>query len=156
MTAVNDYFDGDMGIIWVQPGGANSVPYPIPCLNLDGIDEPWGDVVSRMCKTGDGSYSVVHRSQGQPGEATFTLEMWLPKTRNWLQRQSERRCAIPVYYHAYHCGRSDTFLNYDYGELMQNAFITAKNKSGLARGMVDSGEGPADMAGQLLGTVRAV
>jgi photosystem II stability/assembly factor-like uncharacterized protein len=146
MPVMNDYFDGDMGIIWVQPGGANTECFPIPCLNLDSIDEPWGDVVSRMCKMGDGSYGVVHRSQGLPGESTFTLEMWLPKTRNWLQVQAARRCPMPVYYHAYQCGRPDTFLNYDYGELQKNSLITARNKGGLQRGMADAGEGPADMA----------
>lgn len=148
MPTNNDYFDGDMGVLWVQPLGANTPCYPIPCANLDGVDAALGDTATRLCRGGDGKYSATHRSQGIPSEATFTIETWLPKVRGYLQKQVQRRCPMPVYLHHLNCGRLDTFLNYDHGELLANSIITSKGKGSLVRGMVDAGDGPADMATQ--------
>lgn len=147
-TSKNNYFDGDMGTIWVQPAGANSESYPILCANLDAVDAPLGDTTTRMCKGADGRYLTVHRAQGTPGEATATIETWLPKARDYLQRQVSRRCPMPVYLHHLHCGRPDTYLNYEYGVRLANGIFTSKGKGGLVRGMVDAGDGAADMATQ--------
>lgn len=141
-----DYFDADAGIIWVQPDGPNTEPQPLLCHNLDSIDEPLGDTATRLCRTAAGGFKAVHRSQGFPGEGTFTIEAWLPKTRGWLQRQVARRCPIPVYVHMVSCGRKDLFLNYDYGELGKNAMITSRGKASLVRASADAGEGAADMS----------
>jgi photosystem II stability/assembly factor-like uncharacterized protein len=143
----NEYFDADAGIVWVQPDGPNTEPLPLLCHNLDSIDEPLGDTTTRMCRTGAGGYEVVHRSQGLPGEPTGTLEAHLSKTRSWLQRAAARRCPMPVYVHEVQCGRSDVFLNYDYGELVKNTLFTSRGKSAMVRAMADAGEGAADMVG---------
>lgn len=146
MPTYDSYFDGDMGVVWLQPGGPNTPCYPIPCYNLDGVDAPMGDTTTRLCKAGDGTFHVVHRAQGSAGESTFTLETWLPKSRDYLQIQARRRCPMPIYLHHQHCGRPDTFLNYDHGELLAGGLITNKTKGAQVRGMQDAGDGAADMA----------
>jgi len=142
----NEYFDADTGIIWVQPDGPNTEPVPLLCHNLDSVDEPLGDTTTRMCRTAAGGWETVHRSQGLPGEGTMTVEAYLPKTRDWLQKAVARRCAIPLYIHKVLCGRPDVFLNYDYGELGKNGIITTRGKSALVRGLADAGEGAPDMS----------
>jgi len=144
----DNYFDGDMGVVWVQPAGANTESFPIPCANLDAVDAPQGDTTTRMCKGADGRYLTVHRAQGTPGEATTTIETWLPRTRDYLQKQVARRCPMPIYLQHTHCGRLDTFLDYEHGERLANGIITSKGKGSQVRGMVDAGDGAADMATQ--------
>lgn len=144
MTNKQDYFDADMGLIWVQPDGPNTEPKALLCHSTDGVEEPQGDVTSRLCRT-PGGWQLTSRGQGTPGEATMTIEAFLPKTRSWLQKQAEKRCPIPVYLHMSQCGsRSAVFLDYDYGELAKNAYITSKSKTGMVRGFADAGDGAAD------------
>lgn len=143
MANKNEYFDADMGLIWVQPGGPNTTVYPLLCHSTDGIEEPQGDVTSRLCRTMTG-WKTTSRSQGTPSEATFTIEALLPKTRSWLQLQAEKRCPIPVYIHMSSCGMSETYLDYDLGQLGKNSIITSKSKTGMVRGFADSGDGAPD------------
>jgi photosystem II stability/assembly factor-like uncharacterized protein len=142
----SDYFDGDMGTVWVQPGGSNTQEFPVLCANMDAVDAPQGDTATRMCRGADGRFYTVHRAQGLPGEVTFTIETWLPKNRTYLQMQIERNCPMPVYLHHQHCGRPDTFLNYDRGKLLANGLITNSSEGAQVRGMAEAGDGPADMA----------
>ena len=143
MTSESDFFDADMGVIWVQPSGPNTIVYPLLCHSTDGIEEPQGDVTSRLCRTTTG-WKVTSRAQGTPGEATFSIEAYLAKTRGWLQKQAEKRCPIPIYIHMNRCGTSETFLDYDFGQLGKNAVITSKAKTGMVRGFADAGDGAAD------------
>lgn len=144
MTTASDYFDADMGLIWVQPDGPNTEPRPILCSNSDGMESPLGDVTTRMCRTTRG-WQVTSRAQGLPGEVTMTIESYLSKTRSWLQAQVEKRCSMPVYFHMNQCGvSSTTFLDYDFGQLGKNAIITSNPKTGMVRGIADAGDGAAD------------
>jgi photosystem II stability/assembly factor-like uncharacterized protein len=146
----DDYFDADMGVVFIQPGGPwpDAPVIPLPCYTLGDTDEPWGDVASYMCKQGDGTYTVVHRSQGLPGEVTFTLETNLPKTRDHLQKAVRRRCPLPVYIPKGHCqGRMDTFSAYEYLEIMADSIVTSRGKTNLIRGNAPTGEGAADVTG---------
>jgi photosystem II stability/assembly factor-like uncharacterized protein len=143
MTAKGDYFDADMGSVWVQPDGANSEPKLLMCYSTDGFEEPQGDVTSRLCRTTSG-WKVTSRAQGAPGEVTFTLEAYLNKQRDWLQTQAEKRCPMPVYINMSTCGVSGTFLDYDFGQLGKNAIITSKSKAAMVRGFADAGDAAAD------------
>ena len=58
------YFDNFNGVIWVQPGGPNTISYPLLCSDIDGIDEPQGDVTGRFCLNADGTWTTVNRTQG--------------------------------------------------------------------------------------------
>ena len=61
-----DYFSNRGSTVWVQPGGPNTIMYPLLCHDLDTIDEPLGDVTLRLCRNPDGTYSVANRDQGSP------------------------------------------------------------------------------------------
>lgn len=143
MPVNNDYFDADMGVIWLQPDGPNTTVYPLFCHNTDGPDEPLGDVTTRMCRTERG-WQTVLRSQGLPGESTLSIEARMEKTRSWLQYQSGRRKSMPVYIQSSHCGPVTEFSNYEVGTPIHNAIITSRGRSAMVRGMADAGDGAAD------------
>lgn len=138
--ALNDYFENYSGIVWVQPDGPNTLSYPLLCSDLDGLDEPQGDVTGRFCRDGAGNWVTVNRSQGTPGEVTGDIVSWLGKTRAWLEKMRASRCAFPVYIHHVDCGREDVFLNYEIGKLLANAFITSKSSGQNVRRRADQGE----------------
>ena len=144
MTIINEYFDEFQGSMWVQPGGPNTECYPLLCADVDGIDEPQGSVSTRLCRQPDGSWKTIHHSQGSPGNITCDIATFKARQRNWLQRQAERRCPIPVYLHHSFCGRDDIFLNYDQGKLLQDAIITTKSYGNYLRGRAE----PDDTAEQ--------
>ena len=140
--AATDIFDDYQGVVWVQPDGPNTTVYPLLCADLDGIDEPQGDIVTRLCRQADRSWKVINRAQGAPGDVTFDIVTWKAAQANWLQRQALARCPIPVYVHWSVCGRADTFLNYDAGKPLQDGLITSKAMNNSARGRADQGDTP--------------
>jgi photosystem II stability/assembly factor-like uncharacterized protein len=142
-----DYFTDLMGMIWVQPGGPNTRPYPLFCHDLGDVDEPLGDVTTTLCQNAMGQWEVAHRSQGAPSSSTFTIETWLRKTRMWLQKQVERRCEIPVYVHWSECPPADVFLNYEEGLQLQDSYITNKSLSDSVKRRGEEGQEPT-MVGQ--------
>lgn len=142
-----DYFTDLMGMIWVQPGGPNTRPYPLICHDMTDIDEELGGVTTMLCQNSQGGWDVAHRSQGAPTSSTFTIETWLRKTRTWLQKQVERRCEIPVYVHWTECPPSNVFLNYEEGKQLQDSIITNKSLSDSAKQRGEEGQEPT-MLGQ--------
>jgi len=136
----DNYFDNFNGVIWVQPGGPNTISYPLLCSDMDGIDEPQGDITGRFCLNADGTWETVNRTQGTPGEVTGDVMSWREKTRAWLEKMRKERCAFAVYVHHFHCGRADTFLNYESGQLLANAFVTSKTSAQNVRRRADQGE----------------
>jgi len=144
---INDYFDEFMGTVWIQPDGPNTPVYPLLCVDLDGIDEPQGDVTRRFCRQGDGQYKVVHSTQGTPSSVTFDVVAWKTNQRSYMQKQVERRCPAAYYLHHAYCGRVDTFLNYDAGKLLPNGLITSKSSGTNARGRAEENDSP-DMTEQ--------
>ena len=136
----DNYFDNFNGVIWVQPGGPNTISYPLLCSDIDGIDEPQGDVTGRFCLQADGTWETVNRTQGTPGEVTGDVVSWREKTRAWLEKVRADRCPVGIYVHHFHCGRADTFLNYESGQLLANSFVTNKSSSQNVRRRADQGE----------------
>ena len=136
----DNYFDNFNGVIWVQPGGPNTISYPLLCSDIDGIDEPQGDVTGRFCLQADGTWETVNRTQGTPGEVTGDVVSWREKTRAWLEKVRADRCPVGIYVHHFHCGRADTFLNYENGQLLANSFVTNKSSSQNVRRRADQGE----------------
>lgn len=137
MSSENDFFSDEMGLIWVQPDGPNTTVFPLFCYDIDGLDEPGGPVTTRLCRDANGNWQRVHRSQGSPGDATATIETWLPKTQGWLQKQADRRCPMSIYLHHTQCPPFDVFLNYDAGQLLQGAIIETRSKGNLVRTRAD-------------------
>ena len=144
---MSDYFSDMMGMIWVQPDGPNTRPYPLFCHDLTDIDEPQGDAMTVLCLGANSDWSTVHRSQGAPSAPTFTVETWLAKTRGWLQKQAEKRCPLPVYVHWTECPPSDVFLNYESGQSLRDAVITNKSKGDNVKRRAEEGD-TATMVGQ--------
>lgn len=142
MPTQNDFFDADNAELWVQPDGPNGDVYLIPCANSDGITAPAGDPTIRMCRTPQG-WVVSHQSQGAPGMSTMTIDTYLSRVQNWLSRQVDRGCPIPVYLNHGAC-LTGTFLNYDVYDLMRSGIITSKGMGGGVRGQIDAGGGAAD------------
>ena len=136
----NEYFDNFSGVIWVQPDGPNTAPYPLLCSDIDGLDEPRGDVTARMCRNPDGSLRTVNRSMGTPSEATGDIVQWESRTRNWLEKIARDRCPVGVYIHKGICGRADTFLSYERGKLLANAFVTTNSSAQNVRRRAEQGE----------------
>lgn len=134
------YFDNYNGVVWVQPGGPNTISYPLLCSDLDGIDEPQGDITGRFCLGADGTWTTVNRTMGTPSEITGDIMSWRETTRSWLQKIAKDRCPVGVYVHHFHCGRADTFLNYETGQLLANSFITSKSSGQNVRRRADQGE----------------
>lgn len=137
----NEYYEDVQGQIWAQPGGANTECFPLDCHDMDAVDEPQGDVTTSLCLQADRTWKTVNRSQGSPGDITFTIETWKPKTQGFLSRQVERRCPIPIYIHHSLCGRQDVFNNYDQGKQLQGALITTKGSSNMVKRRAEPGEG---------------
>ena len=140
--AIEKTYDGDLGNVWVQPGGPGTQVFRLLCANTDGFDVPLGDVTTRMCRKSSGGYQMTRRSVGIPGEATMDLEAYLGSTMDWLQRQRQRECPMTIYIHHGKCG--STFLEYEHGELGQTAYITNVSSSGSVRQIADAGDGAAD------------
>lgn len=147
MADINDYFDEFGGTVWIQPDGPNTPCYPLLCVDIDAIDEPQGDISRKLCRAGDGSYRVVHRTQATPGSVTFDVAAWKTNQRSYMQKQVERRCPAAYYLHHAYCGRVDTFLNYDAGKLLPNGMISTKTYSNSARGRAEENDNP-EMVGQ--------
>lgn len=120
-----------MGVIWVQPDGPNTQSYPLFCYNVDSYDAALGDVTTALCLNAKRQWETVHRSQGGPSRATFTLEAYLEKTRDWLQKQIVKRCPMGMYVHWSDCGNADYFLGYQFGQAFHNAYITGESKGNM-------------------------
>lgn len=144
---IQEYFDEFDGMIFAQKDGPNTVPEPIPCATIDGVDQPQGDIVRRFCRTNDGGIKTANTSQGTPSSATFDVTMWKAKRRDVFQRAMERRCMIPIYVaHGLCTGRQDNILSWDEYEIYQDPYVTSKGKSNLARGQREEGDN-AEMVG---------
>lgn len=130
--AVNaEYFNARMGVIWVQPGGPNSECFPLACHDLGDIAEPQGDITTKYCPDPANveEWVPVLQSQGPPGRPTTSITTHVGKTSDWLERQ--KRCVMPVYINQRHCGRADTFLNYDRYFSMKHNLFTDKGLTNL-------------------------
>ena len=140
---MREYFDAFDGMIFVQKDGPNTIPEPMPCVNIDGVDQPQGDVVRRLCRTGDGGYETANVSQGIPSSATFDVTLWKMRRRDPFQRAMERKCMIPVYVaHGLCAGRQDNILSWDELEIYMDPYVTTKAKSNLAQGQHEEGDTP--------------
>jgi len=147
MATVQEYFDEFDGMVFVQKDGPNTIPEPQPCVTIDGVDQPRGDVVRRFCRTNDGGIKTANVSQGTPSSVTFDVTMWKMKRRDPFQRALERRCPMPIYVaHGLCTGRQDNFLSWDEFEIYQDPIVTAKAKSNLVRGHREEGDN-AEMVG---------
>jgi hypothetical protein len=136
------YYTDKMGMIWVQPDGPATVCHPLFCHDMGDIDAPAGDVTTVMCTNANRVYETVNRDQGAPSAATTTIEAWLPKTRTWLQKQLERRCAFPIYVQRATCPPDNVFLNYEVGKVLQNTFITSHSESNMVKRRWEEGDSP--------------
>jgi len=147
MATVQEYFDEFDGMIFVQKDGPNTIPEPMTCATIDGVDQPQGDITRRFCRTADGGIKTANTAQGTQSSATFDVTMWKMKRRDPFQRALERRCMIPVYVaHGLCTGRQDNILSWDEYEIYQDPYVTAKAKSNLARGQREEGD-TAEMVG---------
>lgn len=144
-----NFFDEFQSYIFVQPGGPHPAAplYPLFCHDVDGIDEPQGDVTRRLCRQGDGSFKTVHATQATPGATTMTVEAWYGKTASWLDDQVKQKCPMPYYFHHMLCGRQDVFLNYDRAKLVQEGLVTNRSSSNMVRTRADEGDEP-EMTGR--------
>ena len=143
MATVQEYFDEFDGMVFVQKDGVNTMPEPQPCVTIDGVDQPRGDVVRRMCRTNDGGIKTANVSQGTPSSVTFDVTQWKMKRRDVFQRALERRCPMPIYVaHGLCTGRQDNILSWDEYEIYQDPIVTSKAKSNLARGQREEGDTP--------------
>lgn len=141
MATTHEFFDEFDGMIFVQKDGPNTIPEPVPCAAIDGVDQPQGDVTRRFCRTNDGGIKVANVSQGSPSSTTFDVTIWKMKRRDVFQRAMERRCPMPIYVaHGLCTGRQDNFLSWDEFEIYQDPRITSKAKSNLARGAHDEND----------------
>lgn len=137
-----EQFDEFMGVVWVQPDGPNTAPQPLLCVDVDTVDEPQGDVTIRLCRQGDRGWKTVLSSQATPGQVSFDVVADKTTQRSWLQKQVERRCPMPFYFHHNTCGRLDTFNNYEAGKVVQWGTITSKSNGNMVRGRADEGDSP--------------
>lgn len=140
--SISNILDGDLGNIWVQPNGFGTEPRRLLCADSDGFESPMGDITTRMCRKGFNRWQTVRRSKGIPGEVTATIETYLPTTMDWLQKQRERACAFNVFIVHSTCG--DEFLDYEVGEVAEDAYITSVSGGASVRGKEDAGAGAAD------------
>lgn len=140
---IQEYFDEFDGMVFVQKDGPNTIPEPMPCANIDGVDQPDGDVIRRFCRTGDGSIKTANTSQGTPSSATFDVTLWKMVRRDPFQRARERRCMIPIYVaHGLCAGRQDNILSWEEFEVYMDPYVTSKGKSNLVRGQREEGDTP--------------
>lgn len=139
-----NFFDEFQGQIFVQPGGPNPVNglYPLFCHDVDGIDEPQGDVTRRLCRQGDGNFKTVHVTQATPGSTTLDVEAWYGKTASWLDDQLKQRCPMPYYFNHMLCGRQDIPLNYDRAKLVKGGTITNRSTANMVRNRADENDEP--------------
>lgn len=126
------YFDASQGSIWIQPDGPNTQPQFLGCHDIADVVQPQGDISQRYCnkRTVKAGWDPVLESQAPPGRVTTSITTYVGKTADWLQKV---RCPVPIYIHLSTCGRRDTFLNYDAGNLLYWARITNKTKTNLAK-----------------------
>lgn len=146
MSRQGDYFDANMGVLWVQPDGPNTQPQYLGCHDLGDVSEPQGDIAQRYCPNpdGPGSWDVVLVTQGPPDRITTTVTTYVGKTADWLEKQI---CPIPVYVHQSMCGKKNIFLSYDRGELYQYARFASKGRTNLVmREGVDASEQTFDLS----------
>lgn len=144
---IQEYFDEFDGMIFVQKDGPNTIPEPMVCATIDGVEQPQGDIVRRFCRTADGGITTANTSQGTPSSATFDVTLWKMKRRDPFQRALERKCMIPIYVaHGLCTGRQDNVLAWDEYEVYQDPYVTSKGKSNLARGQREEGD-TAEMVG---------
>ena len=131
-----DYFDGNMGRIWVQPDGPNTEPFYLGCHDMGDITEPGGDIIKRYCPDRNtyGRWKVALTSVGVPGDVTGSITTFIGPTADYLQTLANKaaRCPFPVYVHQSTCGRPDVFLAYEAGTLLQNCRITSRTKTNMA------------------------
>jgi len=138
-----EYFDEFDGMVFVQPDGPNTATVPQPCVTIDGIDQPQGDVTRRFCRQGDGGIATANVSQGTPSSVTFDVTSWRPKRRDYFQRALERRCPLPVYIaHGLCTKRQDNIMSWDAIDVYIDPLVTSKAKANAVRGQREEGDSP--------------
>jgi len=146
-----NYFDGDNGVIWVQPDGPGGLVIPLICVNSPGPGFGLGGVTTRQYRDANG-WHIANSGHGTPSRPTMTIEVYQSKTRTWIedaiQNQTQRdgaQCGMPMYFEQM-CGRQDNVLNYERGYLLKAGIFENVSNAGMARGTSEAGGGAADMA----------
>jgi len=129
--AVNEYFHGSEGALWIQPGGPNQDVEYLGCYELGDLTEPRGDIVMRRCQdaANPGKWIVSMVMQQPADRPTTSIVVGLGPTRDWLERNMD--CPMPIYIHQRKCGRADDYTNYLRGQVFENGIITSTTQTNL-------------------------
>ena len=117
--------------IWVQPNGPNTVPQSLGCYNLDSISESYGGVSPIFCQdpVTPGRFARVGVTQDPPDLPTTSLEGLMGKTQDYMEAVAARQCPVGLYVTFAECPPKNVFLNFDRGNVIEEARLTSRDQS---------------------------
>lgn len=144
------YYTGQLGRMWAQPDGPNTAVHYLGCHELGDISEPLGDITrthlpSRKVR---GRRELASRSQDVPGEVTTTVTFLVGKAADYIEGID---CPFGLYVLQGECAVPDVFGDYERGQVLQEAIITAVTDSNSAQREADD---PATIAEDLSAEAR--
>jgi photosystem II stability/assembly factor-like uncharacterized protein len=133
-----DFYKASEASLWVQPDGANTVPRYLGCHELGDLDMPkGGDLKVFYCpdEGQSGGFKVTGSYQGTPGIPGTSLTTKVGATADWLETIN---CPFNLYIFKQHCGRRDSFNNWDRAWVYRGSVLTGHKASGMAVSTPDS------------------
>lgn len=129
-VTLGEFFDANMGNLWVQIDGPNTIGTRLACHDLDDIDEPFGDITQRHCPdpSGPGKWKVIHVTQAPPDRVTTSITVPVGKTSDGLEAVEY---PMPLYIHMSRGGDRRNFLNYERGFRIRNSRYDSKGLTNL-------------------------
>lgn len=117
------------GAVFIQPGGPNTKPYLVGCLDLGDIAEPGGKVTLVQCIK-DGAYVTYGFTKAAPEPITVNLGTLLGADASYLETVE---CPATLFVNLRDCGKADVFENYVRSLILQVANFSNRTYTGLVK-----------------------
>ena len=132
------YYNQTDALVWVQPGGVNTVCEMLDCHDIADVVVPKGGVERSYCiDPATGRFVPGVRRQGPGGSPTTSLTAHIGLNKDWLEQI--QNCPTTIYIHKAPCGDRRNFLNYERSYTLRYAIFTQQTLSNLAMLMSTTG-----------------
>lgn len=118
----DNVFTTQQGALWVQPGGPNTEPHFLGCVDLGDISEPLGSVDIIRCMDRKGGWKTVGSTHAPPDVVTTSIDSLTFGVRSWLDKLA---CEFTLFAMQRECGEADIFTNYVRALALGHARITS-------------------------------
>jgi len=122
------------GAVFIQPGGPNTKPILVGCLDLGDIAEPGGKITLVQCIR-NGQWETLGYTKAQPDPVTVNLGTLFGSDASYLETV---QCPATLFVQLRDCGKADVFENYIRSLILQVASFSNKTYTNLVKRAEDA------------------